>query len=98
MLSTPCICCSIGVATDLLDRERIGADVGRLQLDLRRRDVGELGDGQLHHGDDPDDHHDDRDDHRHDGPVDEELGHALRPPRRLRTARASASPPAAGAT
>ena len=60
-------------------RDRIGADVGRLQLDLRRGDVGEQGDGELHHGDDPHDHHDDRDDHRHDGPVDEELGHGRGP-------------------
>ena len=62
----------------LLERQRVGAGVGRREQDLGRGDVRILRDGQLDHGDDADDHHEDGDDHRHDGPVDEELGHASR--------------------
>ena len=59
----------------LLDRQRVGADVGRVHLDLRRNDVRVLGDGQPRHGNKTDDDRDDGNDHRHDRSVDEKLRH-----------------------
>ena len=72
MLSTPDICCSIGVATACSTVRGVGAGVGGVDLDLRRHDVGKLRDRQAGHGDETDDGHQDRDDHGHDRPVDEE--------------------------
>ena len=57
----------------LLEGLRIGADVGGLDLNFRRRDVGKLRDRQTQDGDRADDHHEDRDHHRDDGTVDEEF-------------------------
>ena len=75
MLSTPDICCSMGMATDCSDGERVRAGIGGVHLDLRVGDVGELRDGQAGHRDQAHDHHEDGDDHRHDGAVDEEFCH-----------------------
>jgi hypothetical protein len=65
----------------LLDRERVGARIGGLDLDEGRDDVRELRDGEPEHGDEsPEDRHD-RDDDRDDGPVYEEAGHGVTSPR-----------------
>ena len=59
----------------LLERQGVGAGVGRREEDLGRGDVRILRDGKLDHRDEADDHHEDGDHHRDDRPVDEEPGH-----------------------
>src|SRR5262249_14930185 len=58
--------------------ERVGADVRRLDEDLRWRDVRVEADGQLAERHRPQEDHEDRDDDGDDGPVDEEPGHYAR--------------------
>ena len=60
----------------VLGRERVGADVGRRELDRRRRDLGELRDRQLHERHDAEHRHQDRDHDRDDRAAYEELGHS----------------------
>src|SRR5579862_8791746 len=52
---------------------RVGARIGRRHLDLDRRDLRVLGDGQLHHRDGAHDRDHERDDRREDRAVDEEV-------------------------
>ena len=59
----------------LLNGQRIGSHILTLDHDLRRDDIGKLGDRKPEHRNDPDDHRDDGDDHGHDRPIDEELRH-----------------------
>jgi hypothetical protein len=59
-----------------LDRERVGADVGRGDRDGRRRDVRVLRDRQRRNRDDPEQKNDERADRRKDGPPQEEVDHA----------------------
>ena len=73
----------------LFDGLGVGADIDGRDLNLRRRDGGELGDGQA--GDDhrAHDYRQDGDDHRNNRPIDEKFRHgghfaALSEPKRLR--------------
>ncbi len=78
MSSTPLTCCSSGVATRLLDGQRVGAGVGAGDDDLRRHDVGELRDRQRAASTTrPREDGDDRDDDRDDRTADEEGSHVL---------------------
>ena len=61
----------------LLDGFGIGADVGRLQKDFRRRELGILSDRQPHDRNDADDHQQDGNDDRNDRVVHEKFGHIL---------------------
>ena len=62
-----------GSGNRLLQGLRVRADVGGQDLNLRRSDVGELGDRQAQDGDRADHHHDDGNHHGDDGTVDKEL-------------------------
>ena len=59
-----------------LGGERVRADVGRRELDRRRRDLGELSDRQLHERHDAEHRHQDRDHDRDDRSAYEELRHS----------------------
>ncbi len=59
----------------LLDGDGVGAGVGRLDLDRRRDDGGELGDGKARHRHEAENDRDDGDHDGDDGPIDEESGH-----------------------
>ena len=75
MLSTPLICCSMGVATDCSMVCGVRAHIDCRNLNFRRRNSGELRDGQANDHHRAHDHGEDGDHHRYDRPIDEEFGH-----------------------
>ena len=64
-----------GSGNRFFQRDGICSDVGGLQQDFRRRDVGKHCDRQLHHRNHSENDHDDGNHHGNNRPINEEFGH-----------------------